>query len=196
MKTIVLKGELRNELGKKATNTLRNEGKVPCVVYGNNINKIFSIYEHDFKNLVYTPNTYLVYLNLGDEKYLAKLQDIQFHPVNEAIVHADFMIVSPDKPITLSIPVSLTGNAPGVRAGGKINLKIKKLEVKGLIKNMPDTINVNIDKLEIGQNIRVGDIKIDGIELLDTKANSVVSCSVTRASMSSDADKSAESKSE
>lgn len=196
MKTIVLKGELRSELGKKATNALRNEGKVPCVVYGNNVNENFSIYEHDFKNLVYTPNTYLVYLNLGNEKHLAKLQDIQFHPVNEAIVHADFMIISPEKPVTLTIPVSLTGNAPGVRAGGKITVKIKKLLVKGLIKDMPDSISVSIDGLEIGQNIRVGDISVDGIELLDTKANSVVSCSVTRASMSNEADAAAESKSE
>ena len=198
MKTIVLKGEVRNDLGKKATKALRIEGKVPCVVYGNNINKNFSIYEHDFKNLVYTPNTYLVYLNLGDDKILAKLQDIQFHPVNDAIVHADFMVISPDNPITLSIPVSLSGNAPGVRAGGKINLKIKKLLVKGLIKDMPDSINIKVDNLEIGQNIRVGDISIEGIELLDTKANSVVSCSVTRASMSSDSENAnaAEAKSE
>ncbi|MCC6722566.1 MAG: 50S ribosomal protein L25/general stress protein Ctc [Bacteroidia bacterium] len=187
MKTIVLKGEVRNDLGKKSSKSLRNEGKVPCVVYGNNICKNFSIYEFDFKNLIYTPNTYLVYLNIENEKYLAKLQDIQFHPVNETILHADFMMVSHDKPVTLSIPVSLTGNAPGVRAGGKINLKIKKLLVKGLIKNMPDSISVNIDTLEIGQNIRVSDISIDGIELMDAKANTVVTCAVTRASMSNEA---------
>lgn len=195
MKTIVLKGEIRNDLGKKATKALRIEGKVPCVVYGNDLSKNFSIYEHDFKNLVYTPNTYLVYLNIGDDKILAKLQDIQFHAVNESIMHADFMMVSNDKPVTLSIPVSLSGNAPGVRAGGKINVKIKKLLVKGLIKNMPDFIPVNIDSLEIGQNIRVGDINIEGIELLDTKANSVVTCAVTRASMSNEAG-AAEGKSE
>lgn len=195
MKTIVLKGEIRNDLGKKATKALRIEGKVPCVVYGNELSKNFSIYEHDFKNLVYTPNTYLVYLNIGDDKILAKLQDIQFHAVNESIMHADFMMVSNDKPVTLSIPVSLSGNAPGVRAGGKINVKIKKLLAKGLIKNMPDFIPVNIDTLEIGQNIRVGDINIDGIELLDIKANSVVTCAVTRASMSNETG-SAEGKSE
>ncbi len=192
MKTIVLKGDARNGTGKKATKALRSEGKVPCVVYGKNGNHHFGVYEYDFKNLVYTPNTYLVQLNLEEGKILAKLQDIQFHPVNEAIIHADFMEVSPDVPLTISIPVHLSGTAAGVRAGGKLTLKIKKLAVKGLIKDIPDAIDVNIEKLEIGQNIRVGDIDVKGLELLDTKANSVVSVTVTRASISAATDEAKE----
>jgi len=184
MKTIVLKGDARQDTGKKATKALRSEGKVPCVVYGKNGNSHFGIYEYDFKNLVYTPNTYLVQLNIESGKRLAKLQDIQFHPVSEAIIHADFMEVDLTIPLTISIPVNVLGNAPGVRAGGRLMIKIKKLLVKGMVKDIPDSIEINVDKLEIGQNIRVGDIKLNGLELLDTKANSVVSVTATRASIS------------
>ena len=184
MKTIVLKGDARTGTGKKATKALRSEGKVPCVVYGKGGNSHFGVYEYDFKNLVYTPNTYLVQLVLEEGKKLAKLQDIQFHPVSEAIIHADFMEVDPAQPLTISIPTHVTGNAPGVRAGGKLTVKIKKLLVRGLIKDLPDSIEIKVDNLEIGQNIRVGDIKIEGVELLDTKANSIVSCGATRASIS------------
>jgi large subunit ribosomal protein L25 len=184
MKTIVLKGDVRKDTGKAATRALRSEGKVPCVVYGKNGNEHFSVYEYDFKNLVYTPNTYLVQLNLDNGKKLAKLQDLQFHPVSEAIIHADFLEVSVNEPLKIGIPVRINGNAPGVRAGGRLLIKIKKLNVKGLIKDLPDYIDINVDTLEIGQNVKVGDLKIDGVELLDTKANSIVSCTATRASLS------------
>ena len=184
MKTIVLKGDARIDTGKKATKALRIEGKVPCVVYGKSGNSHFGVYEYDFKNLVYTPNTYLVQLNLAEGKKLAKLQDIQFHPVNEAIIHVDFMEVDLNEPLTIAIPVQVNGNAAGVRAGGKLTVKIKKLLVKGMIKDIPDAIDVNVDKLEIGQNVRVSDIIVKGLELLDTKANSVVSVTATRASIS------------
>ncbi len=184
MKTIVLKGDARTGTGKKATKALRIEGKVPCVVYGKGGNTHFGVYEYDFKNLVYTPNTYLVQLNLPGAQILAKLQDIQFHPVSEAIIHVDFMEVSIDVPLTISIPVTVSGNAPGVKAGGRLIVKIKKLMVKGMIKDIPDAIEIKVDNLEIGQNIRVADISLNGLELLDTKANSVVSVSATRASIS------------
>ncbi len=184
MKEVSLSGSPRENVGSKDATAVRNSGRVPCVVYGKNGNSHFGVYEYDFKNLVYTPNTYLVQLNLPEGKKLAKLQDLQFHPVSEAIIHADFMEVSPDVPLTISIPVNVTGNAPGVRAGGKIMVKIRKLLVKGMIKDLPDSIEINVDKLEIGQNIRVGDLKISGVELLDTKANSIISCTATRASIS------------
>lgn len=184
MKTIVLKGDVRKDSGKAATRALRNDGKVPCVVYGKSGNEHFSVYEYDFKNLVYTPNTYLVQLNLDNGKKLAKLQDLQFHPVSEAIIHADFLEVSVNEPLKIGIPVRINGNAPGVRAGGRLLIKIKKLNVKGLIKDLPDYIDINVDTLEIGQNVKVGDLNIEGVELLDTRANSIVSCTATRASLS------------
>ncbi|MCB9251430.1 MAG: 50S ribosomal protein L25/general stress protein Ctc [Flavobacteriales bacterium] len=188
MKTIVLKGDARTGTGKKASKAMRNEGKVPCVVYGKSGTQHFGVYEYDFKNLVYTPNTYLVQLNLDGGPVLAKMQDIQFHPVSEAIIHVDFLEIDPNEPLTIDIPVELTGNAPGVRAGGKLMLKIKKLLIKALIKDIPDTFKISVDKLQIGQNIKVGDVNFDGVELLDTKSNSIVSCMVTRASMSASSD--------
>lgn len=184
MKSIALKGDLRTDLGKAANKKLRVQGKVPCVLYGGEDHLHFTAYEADFKNLVYTPNTYLVRLEVGDKMYVSILQDTQFHPVSDQIIHADFLEVKKDKPLTVKIPVNVVGNSPGVREGGKLQVKIKKLTVRGLVDNLPDTIEVNIDKLVIGKNIRVRDIKVKGVDLLDTAENSVVSCVITRASRS------------
>lgn len=184
MKVIALNGEERNELGKSYTKKLRKEGKVPCVIYGNGDNQHFAAYQADFKNLVYTPNSYLVKIEVGKTTKLAKLQELQFHPVSEDIIHADFYEVSPDKPINIHIPVEVTGVAPGVLAGGKLQLKIKKLYVSGMIADLPEKIQVNIDGLEIGKSIKVKDIAVDKLELLDSGANSIISCVVTRAAKS------------
>ncbi|MCB9262151.1 MAG: 50S ribosomal protein L25/general stress protein Ctc [Flavobacteriales bacterium] len=187
MKTIALKGELRSGLGKASSKAVRKEGKTPCVLYGGSENVSFSVYEADFKNLVYTPNTYLVRLDINGKQTIAKLQDLQFHPVSESILHADFYELNLENPVELSIPVHVVGNSPGVRAGGKLMVKIHKLKVKGLIQDMPDFVEVNIDKLNIGKSIRVRDLNIPNVELLDTPENSVVSVIVTRASRSASA---------
>ena len=121
MKTIAIKGDIREKVGKSANKALRNQGLVPCVVYGGE--------EADFKNLVYTPNAYLVQLNLGGKKIMAKLHELQFHPVSEAIIHADFMQIYEDRLVKMDIPVQVKGNSPGVRAGGKLVIKMKKLKV-------------------------------------------------------------------
>jgi len=180
MKTIALKGELRTDLGKSATKLVRAKGMTPCVLYGSGENTHFSVYEADFKKLVYTPNTYLVRLDTDGKQVIAKLQDLQFHPVSESILHADFFALDLSQPITLELPIKVVGNSPGVRAGGKLRIKIKKLKVIGLVQDMPDFIEVSIDKLEIGKSVRVRDLKVDKIELLDTPENSVVSVVVTR----------------
>ncbi len=184
MKTIAIKGDLRNGLGKSANKALRKGGQVPCVLYGQGENVHFSVYESDFKLLVYTPNTYLVRLDVDGNQVMAKLQDIQYHPVSEAIIHADFYALNLSEPVDLSIPIRVEGNSPGVRAGGKLQIKIRKLAVSGLIADMPDDIPVNIDKLEIGKSVRVRDLSVDNIELKDTPENSVVSVVVTRAARS------------
>jgi len=184
MKTIAIKGEKREGLGKSATKQLRKDGKVPCVIYGGSENVNFSVYEADFANLVYTPNSYLVRLEIEGNRKMAILQDMQFHPVSEAIRHADFMEVSADKPITTTVPVKLVGNSPGVMAGGNIQLKINKLAVRGMYNNLPDEIVVDINSLELGKSIRVREISVENLELLDTPENSVVSCKVTRAAKS------------
>lgn len=180
MKTIALKGDLRTELGSKHSRGLRNEGKVPCVLYGENELVHFFIYSPDFNNLVYTPNTYKVQLSINDKQYHAILQDVQFHPVNEAILHADFLLVNESKPVTVSIPVKVSGNSPGVRQGGKLIQKIQRLKIKGLIKNIPEAAVVNIDQLDLGQSIKVKHVEIPEIEILDAKENAIVSVKMTR----------------
>lgn len=180
MKTIALTGELRSELGSKSSRTLRNEGKVPCVLYGGSDLVHFFIYAPDFKNLVYTPNTYKVQLTIEGKKYQAILQDMQFHPVNEAIIHADFLMVDDSKKVNLTIPVKVTGNSPGVRSGGKLIQKIQRLRVKGLIKNIPDFVAVNIDNLDLGQSIKIKHLDVPNIEILDSKDNAIVTVKMTR----------------
>ncbi|MGB0851445.1 MAG: 50S ribosomal protein L25 [Bacteroidia bacterium] len=184
MKVIALKGEERNGLGKSATKKVRNEGKVPCVIYGRGENHHFTVYQADFKHLVFTPNTYLVKVSVGDMTKLAKVQEIQFHPVSEDIIHADFYEVDDKSPISIHVPVKIVGNSPGVIAGGKLQLKIKKLLVSGLIANLPEFIEVDINTLEIGKSVKVGDISLDNLDLLDSENNSIVSCIVTRAAKS------------
>lgn len=181
MKSVAMFGYLRDGVGKSSTKKLRNEGKVPCVLYGPNEQIHFSMYAADFKLLVYTPDAYKVKLDVGGKIYRSILKDIQFHPVNETILHADFLEIVDDKPISMMIPVKVTGNSVGVRQGGKLHIKSKKLLVKCLPANLPDSIILNIDDLEIGKSIKVGDIKIPNAELLDSPNNAVVSVKVTRA---------------
>jgi large subunit ribosomal protein L25 len=182
MKTILLKGEVRNNLGKAATKSVRVQGMVPCILYGNkdteNLN--FSIYHSDFKNLVYTPNTYRVRLDIDSNQYEAILQDLQFHPVSEAIIHADFIRINENNPVTVDIPVQIVGESKGVREGGKLRLKLKKLRVKGLIKDLPEFIEVSINGLLIGQSVKVESISVEGLELLDAPANAIVSVKTAR----------------
>jgi large subunit ribosomal protein L25 len=180
MKTVALTGELRSDLGSKYSRAMRNEGKVPCVLYGGGEHIHFFVYSPDFKALVYTPNTYKVQLTIEGKKYMAILHDMQFHPVNEAILHADFLAVDEKNPITVSIPVTVEGNSPGVRAGGKLIQKIQRLKIKGLIKDIPDSIVINIDGLELGQSTKVKNVEVPNIQILDNKDNALVSIKMTR----------------
>lgn len=184
MKTIAIKGDLRESLGKSATKAVRANGQVPCVLYGPNDNVHFTVYESDFKNLVYTPNTYVVRVDVGGNQVMAKLQDIQFHPTSEAIIHADFYALDLSKPVDLTLPIRVVGNSPGVRGGGKMQVKIRKLAVSGLIQDFPDDVEVSIEGLEIGKSVRVRDLSVPKIELTDTPENTVVSIVVTRAAQS------------
>jgi len=184
MKTILLKGESRGELGTRTAKALRSEGKVPCVIYSEGKEAThFAIYQADFKNLVYTPNVYKVRINLDGQNHEAILQDIQFHPVSDAILHADFMTVDANKKVVMEVPIRVVGNSPGVRGGGKLVVKINRLRVRGLIADMPDFIDVNIDALEIGQSAKVRQIAIDKLEVLDAQENAIVSVKTTRALM-------------
>ena len=175
-------GNHRENTGKVSAKSLRTEGKVPCVLYGGENHVHFSMYEPDFKLLVYTPNTYKVKLDIDGKVYMAMLKDIQFHPVNESILHVDFQEIKDDKSVDIGIPVKVVGNSVGVRAGGKLIVKAKKLRVRALPSVLPDFIEINIEHLEIGKSIKVGELaSIEGIIFLDSPNNPIVTIKTTRA---------------
>ncbi len=184
MKTVAMFGYKRNDLGKAATKLVRAAGQVPCVLYGGKEHIHFTMYEADFKLLVYTPNTYKVQLDIDGSVFKAVLKDIQYHPVNDSIIHADFMELDENKAIDILIPVKCVGNSIGVRQGGKLMVKQQKLKVKGLPANLPESIEVNIETLEIGKSIKVGDITVTNITLMDSPNNPVVTVKTTRAAVS------------
>ena len=161
MKSITINGSKRESVGKKATKALRNAGMVPCVLYGENNPVHFTAKELDFSKLVYTPNAHTVVLKLdGKTTVNAILQDIQFHPVSDRILHVDFYELKNDKEISMNIPVELTGAAPGVLiSGGRLLLNKRKLRVKALPSNLPDIIVVDISELEIGNKLYTSSIK-------------------------------------
>ena len=173
MKTLAINVKKREKAGKANTRSLRNQGNVPCVLYGGEKQVVFYAHENDFRKLVYTPDVFLVELDIQGEKINAIMQDIQFHPVTEKILHIDFLEVFNDKPITISIPVTLNGVAEGVRNGGNLLFRRNKIITKGLIKNMPDVIELDISHLKIGMFIYIKDISIEGCQFL-APSNSVV----------------------
>lgn len=181
MQTIEVKGSVRNELGKKSTKALRAEGKVPCVIYGGEKNIHFTAAEAEFRKIIYTPNVYIINVNVDGTVYPTILQDSQFHPVKEQMLHADFLQVKEDKPVVIEIPVKLEGFAEGVRAGGKLQLEKRKLKVRALAKDLPDTLDINIDNIGLGKTVQVGELSFDNLELLNAKNAVVVAVRLTRA---------------
>ena len=161
MKSITIKGSKRESVGKVHTKALRNAGMVPCVIYGGEQPIHFSAEEKAFKNLVYTPNVYTASLNVDGQKINAILQDIQFHPVSDKILHVDFYQIFDDKEITMNIPVKLTGTSPGVLSGGSLRFTNRKLRVKAIPTNLPDFITADISSLKIGNKLFVTSIKND-----------------------------------
>ena len=173
MKTLAISVKARPQVGKSSTRALRNQGNVPCVLYGGEKQVTFYAHENDFRKLVYTPDTFLVELDIEGSKTKAVMQDIQFHPVTDKILHIDFLEVFDNKPVTVSLPVILQGIALGVRNGGNLLFRRPKIITKGLISNLPDSISINVEDLAIGMFIYIKDISIDGCEFL-APPNSVV----------------------
>ncbi|MDE3742468.1 50S ribosomal protein L25/general stress protein Ctc [Maribacter polysaccharolyticus] len=187
MKSITIKGSERESVGKKATKALRNAGKVPCVIYGGDKPLHFSADELAFKELVYTPNAHTAVIELENgEKIDAVMQDIQFHPVTDKIIHIDFYQLFKDKEVTMKIPVQLVGNSPGVRSGGRLLFRNRKLTIKALPDNLPDFFNVDISKLRIGQNISVGSLKSDDFAILHPDNTVVVQVKTARTAVAVD----------
>jgi large subunit ribosomal protein L25 len=184
MKSITIKGSERESVGKKATKALRNAGKVPCVVYGGEKPLHFSADELAFKNLVYSPNAHTVKVDLDKgEKVKAVMQDIQFHPVTDKILHIDFYQLFDDKEVSMDIPVRLQGNSPGVRNGGRLLFRNRKLTIKALPDNLPDFFDIDISKLKIGDNILVESLKNDAFSILQPDSTVVVQVKTARAAV-------------
>ena len=173
MKSITINGSKRESVGKKATKALRNAGQVPCVLYGGDQPVHFSAAELAFSKLIYTPNAHTVVIALGDVSYNAVLQDIQFHPVSDAILHIDFYQLFDDKEIAMDIPVILNGIPLGVRAGGVLRRNRRKLRIKALPTNLPDNVQIDISGLKIGDKVSISELSNDAYNFLHSD-NTVV----------------------
>jgi len=184
MKSLTIKGSKRESVGKKATKALRNAGGVPCVLYGGGEPLHFSADERQFKNLVYTPETHTVVVALEDgSKHEAILQDIQFHPVSDQILHVDFYRLFPDKEVTVSVPVNIEGVAPGILNGGALSLNLKKLKVRAIPVNLPDAITISVDKLNVGGKVYISEIRTDAYKLMHADNVVVVQVKMSRAAL-------------
>lgn len=183
MKSVEIIGFKRANLEKGDLNQIREEGNVPCVVYGPAMKEQIHFYTPAilFKELVYTPDVFIVDLNIEGEKMKAVLKDTQFHPVSEMMLHADFLAFSPDKPIKFEIPVEIVGTAPGVQKGGKLEFKTRRLTVKGLASNLPDKIQADISNLELGKSVKVSEIKAGNFEILTSPNVTIATIGIPRA---------------
>jgi large subunit ribosomal protein L25 len=180
MKTIEIKGSLRTELGKKSSKNTRKAGNVPCVIYGKDQNIHFHAHENSFKNLIYTPDAHIVNLSLDGNDYKLVLQDVQFHPVTDKITHADFIEIVESKPIIINLPIRITGDSVGVKAGGKLRIKKRHLKVRGYANDIPEFLPIDITDVKIHQSVKVGDLSYDQIELIDPKITTVLTVATSR----------------
>jgi large subunit ribosomal protein L25 len=167
MKTVSLSGALRAHVGKRDAKSQRYEGKVPCVLYGGKEQVHFSTDATNFKRIIFTPETFLI-------------------DISNEVLHADFFEVNLEKPIVVSVPVKLTGTSPGVIRGGKLTLKFKKLKVKGLIKDLPDFIEISVSNLDVGQTIKVKDLSFENLRFLDRSTTVVAEVKTARGVVASE----------
>lgn len=159
MKTLAISAKLREGTGKTDSKALRNQGNVPCVLYGGEKQVCFYAHENDFRNLVFTPDVFIVELDIEGQKYRAVMQDLQFHPVTDKLLHLDFLEIFDDKEVTVTIPVQLEGNAVGIRNGGILSFRRRKIITRAIPGNLPDYIVINIEDLDIGQSIFIKDLR-------------------------------------
>ncbi len=187
MKSLKIEGHLRENLGKKDAKRLRKEELVPAVLYGKEKLIHFTVPFSELRPLVYTPNVYLIDLTIDGQVHKAMIQDIQWHSVEEEMLHIDFLDIESDKPVKIGVPVKVTGLAKGIKAGGKLKMNLRKLRVKALAENLPDAIEIDVTKLGIGDSIKVSQLQRDNLEFLDNKSNLVVGVISTRAAKSTGA---------
>ncbi len=182
MKTISISAERRTELGKKSTRDLRKTDHVPCVMYGGAEVIHFHAHENDFRHIVYTPNAYIVEVKINGDVRQAVMQELQFHPVTDKLSHIDFVEVSEDKPVIVELPIQLNGIAIGIKDGGKARQRRRVLKVRGLIKNLPDTLDIDITDVAIGDVIKIGDLSYDNLEILDPSRSMIFAVVSSRVS--------------
>ena len=195
MKTFELKGTLRKDLGKKATREMRKQNLVPCVIYGSekdengNVTAThFQVTAPSLRKLIYTPDIHVVALDIDGQTCNAIMKEVQFHPVQEQILHIDFLKIDEEKPIVMEVPVVLEGLAPGVQAGGKLHQQMRKLKLKAIYTAIPERLVINISTLGLGKSIKVGDLHYEGLEMVSPKQAVVCSVKTTRAAMANAAE--------
>jgi large subunit ribosomal protein L25 len=187
MKTLELKGEIRTATGKKAAADLRRSELIPCVLYGGEAPVHFTVPERELRHLVYTPKVFFVEVQVDGHSYQSVMKDSQFDPVSDALLHLDFLLVDATKPIRMDIPVRVVGNSPGVRNGGKLVVNVRKLKVSAMANDMPDEIDLDISNLNIGDSLRIGHLKVDGVEFLEASNIVVAAVRMTRNARSAQA---------
>ncbi len=206
MKKFQLKAEAREALGKKAVKDLRKEGKIPAVLNGGKLVELpysgtlepgeklveldekrgmittdIAVKAEDVRKLIYTPDIFEIDLELNGKQRKAVMKDLAFQPVKDTVLHIDFLEVYPDKPIVMEVPVKIEGHAEGVKAGGKLQLSMRKLKVKAVYSEIPEQLVVNVDSLGLGKSLAVGDLHFEGLELMNAKNAVVCAVQLTRA---------------
>ncbi len=182
MKHFTLNGQVR-EVGNKAViKEFRKQGLIPCNIYGAGVeNVLFTVTEKDLKGLIETPASYIVDLELSNgKKYNAVIHELQFHPVKDNCLHADFLAVNEEKPIAIKVPIRITGHAVGVRAGGKFYKLVRELKVSALMKDLPDELVINVDRLQIGKRIVAGDLKYENVNVISPKGTIICTVKSSR----------------
>ena len=190
MKQITIEGTSRADLGKKATKAVRANGNVPCVLYGEKKDENgkpvaihFEVSEKQINKLVFTPHIYLVDIKIDGEDHKGIMKEIQFHPVKDNVLHVDFFEVHAEKPIVMGVPIAAKGLADGVRAGGRLMMMLRKLQVRALYENIPEKLDVDVTKLQLGKSINAGQLSYDNLEIITPKEVIVCTVKMTRAAM-------------
>ena len=188
MREINVAGKSRSNLGKKASKEMRKEGLIPCNLYGEKKNAdgqpealSFAVPMAELRKVVYTPHIYVVNLDIDGQKHTAIMKELQFHPVTDALLHADFYEINEEKSIAIGIPVNLVGLAQGVRDGGRLSLSIRKLVVKAPYKQIPEKLDIDVTALTIGKSIKAGEVSFEGLEVVTPKDVIVCTVKMTRA---------------
>ena len=184
MKSVSINGIARVNLGKTFAKKLRKEDNVPCVIYGGKESPIhFYAHSNEFRNIVYTPHVFLIDIIIGEETVRSVMGDIQFHPVTDQILHIDFLRIFDNQKVRINLPITIKGNAIGVRNGGRLSSNMRRILVEGLSENLPENIEIDISSLKIGESVRIADLSIDNIDFLNNSNDVIVAVKTARAAL-------------